>query len=204
MSYGPQPGHPQPYGQQPGYGPPGYGQPGYGPPGYGPPGYGQQPYGGPNNAMAYVCAGLFLICGVLALVTAIIGWDGTADNIDMLVALVGAMFSEDVTGNLDFAISVTMSVACSTLTFALVLFARLDFVRWLLGFIGGLVTVYYVYAVIKLLADGGGEFIAMVLVSLLLWAAATVLVLLPVTGRAMRGYQRKLAQGGYQQGYRPY
>jgi hypothetical protein len=87
-----------------------------------------------------------------------------------------------------------MSVACSTLTFALVLFARLDFVRWILGFIGGLVTVYYVYAIIKLLADGGGEFIAMVLVSFLVWTAATVLVLLPATGRAMRGYQRKLAQ----------
>jgi hypothetical protein len=191
VSYGPQPGHPQqPYGPPPGqpygpqYGPP----PGY--PGYGPP----QRYGPPSNALAYVCAGLFLICGVLALLTAIVGWDGESDNVDLLVAMVGAAFSQDITGNVDFAVSVSMSVACSTLTFALVLFARLDFVRWLLGFIGGLVTVYYLYAIIKLLADGGGEFIAMVLVSFLAWAAATVLVLLPATGRAMRGYQRKLAQ----------
>lgn len=182
MSYGPQPGYPQPYGPQPG--------------GYG---YGPQRYGPPSNALAYICAGLFLICGVLALITAIIGWDGSADNVDMLVALVGAAFSEDVTGNLDFAISFTMSVACTTLVFALVLFGRLDFVRWILGFVGGLVTVYYLYAIIKLLADGGGEFIAMVLVSFLLWAAATVLVLLPQTGRTMRGYQRKLAQSGYPQ-----
>ncbi|HEY0451520.1 hypothetical protein [Actinophytocola sp.] len=182
MSYGPQPGYPQPYGPQPG---------GYGP-GYG--GYGPRPQ---SNALAYLCAGLFLICGVLALITAIIGWDGSADNVDMLVALVGAAFSADVTGNLDFAISVTMSVACTTLTFALVLFARLDFVRWVLGFVGGVVTVYYLYAIIKLLADGGGKYIAMVLVSLLLWATATVLVLLPHTARTMRGYQRKLAQGGY-------
>lgn len=186
MSYGPQPGYPQPYGPQPG--------------GYG---YGPQRYGPPSNALAYICAGLFLICGVLALIIAIIGWDGSADNVDLLVALVGAAFSEEITGNVDFAVSVTMSVACTTLTFALVLFSRLDFVRWILGFVGGLVTVYYLYGIIKLLADGGGEFIAMVLVSFLLWAAATVLVLLPQTGHTMRGYQRKLAQGGYPQQYPP-
>jgi hypothetical protein len=195
VSYGQQPGYPQnPYGQQYAqpYGQPygqGYGaQPGY--PGYGPPG------GAPSAALAYISAGVFLICGILALVTAIIGWDGqpSLDTIDIVVAMIGAAFSEEITGNVDFAVSVTMSVACTTLVFALVLFARLDFVRWLLGFIGGLVTVYYVYATIKLLSNDGGEFIAMILVSLLAWAAATVLVLLPGTGRAMRGYQRKLGQ----------
>jgi hypothetical protein len=175
VSYGPQPGYPQ--------------QPQYGPPhGYGPP----QRYGPPGTAMAYVCAVLFLVCGVLALITAIVSWDGSTDNVDLLVATVGAAFSDDVTGNIDFAISVTMTVACSTLVFALILFARLDFVRWVLGFIGGVVTIYYVYAIIKILSDGGGEFIAMVVVSFVSWAAATVLVLLPATGRAMRGYQRKL------------
>ncbi|GAB3429648.1 hypothetical protein [Actinophytocola sediminis] len=175
-------------------------QPGYYPP---PPGY--HPYGGyrpqgPTNAPAYVAAGLFLVGGVLTLIIAIVGWDGTSDNADLLVALVGAAFSDEFTGNLDFAISTTMSVACTTLTFGLILLARVDFVRWILGFVGALVTVYYLYAIIKLLADGGAEYIAMVLVSLLLWAAATVLVLVPVTGRAMRGYQRKLARSGY----RPY
>jgi hypothetical protein len=185
VSYGPQPGYPQ----QPQYGPPGHaGYPGYGPP---------QPYGAPGTAMAYVCAVLFLICGVLALVTAIVSWDGTTDNVEMVVATVGAAFSGEVTGNIDFAISATMTAACTTLTFAVLLFFRLDFVRWILGFVGGLVTAYYVYAMIKILSDGGGRFIAMLVVSLLLWAAATVLVLLPATGRAMRGYQRKLA--GYQQ-----
>lgn len=192
MSYGPQPGYPPPpqYGPQHApqfgphyaseYGPP----PGY--PGYGPP---QRP----GTAAAYVCAGLFLICGVLALITAIVGWDGTATNVDMLVALVGAAFTEDVTGNVDFAVSATMTVACSTLVFALVLLTRLDAVRWLLGVVGGLVTVYYLYAIIKLLADGGAEFVALVLVSFLLWTAATVVALLPATGRAMRGFQRRLA-----------
>jgi hypothetical protein len=182
VSYGPQPGYPQ----QPNYGPP-PGYPGYG---YGPP----QRYGPPSTALAYVSALLFLICGILALVIAIIGFDGSSDNVDMLVALVGLAFSDDLTGNIDFAVSATMTVACSTLTFALALFARLDFLRWLLGFIGGVVTVYYVYALIKTLSDGGGEFIAMIIVSFLLWTAATVVVLLPATGRAMRGYQRKLAQ----------
>jgi hypothetical protein len=74
------------------------------------------------------------------------------------------------------------------------------------------VTVYYLYGMIKLLADGGARFIAMVLVSFLLWTAATVVVLLPNTGRAMRGYQRGLTQygprygpqHGSQPGYRPY
>jgi hypothetical protein len=167
------------------------------PPGYNP--YAGPPYrpAGPNNTLAYVCAGLFLVCGVLALVVAIVGWDGTSSDIDMLVALIGAAFSDEFTGNLDFAISFTISVACTTITFALVLLARVDFVRWILAFVGALVCVYYLYGVIKLLADGGGRYIVMVLVSLLLWGAATVLVLLPGTGRAMRGYQRKLLQNGY-------
>lgn len=172
------------------YGPQ-YGPPGYGPPGYGPP----QRYGPPGNAMAYVCAVLFLVCGVLALITAIVSWDGSTDNVDLLVATIGAAFSGEVTGNIDFAVSVTMTVACSTLVFALVLFARLDFVRWILAFIGGVVTIYYVYAIIKILSDGGGEFIAMILVSFVLWAAATVLVLLPATGRAMRGGQSPARSG---------
>jgi hypothetical protein len=182
VSYGPQPGYPQPqYGPQ--YGPP-QGYPGYGPPGH---------YGRPGNALAYVCAGLFLVCGGLALLTAIAGWNDF-DSADLLVAMVGVAFTDEITGNIDFAVSASMTVGCSTLTFAVLLFTRLDLFRWLLAFIGALVTVYYGYAIIKLLADGGGEFIAIVLVSFLVWTAATVLVLLPATGRAMRGYQRKLAQ----------
>jgi hypothetical protein len=185
VSYGPQPGH---------YPPP----PGYGP--YRPP--------GPNNAYAYVSAGLFLIGGMLALIAAIVGWDGQSENPDVAMAMVGLAFSDDLTGNVDAAVAITISVACTAILFALLLFARLDLVRWLLGFVGGLVTVYYLYAIIKLLADDLAEFIAMVIVSFLVWTAATVVVLLPQTGHAMRGYQRKLAQYGYGQpappGYRPY
>ena len=183
VSYGPPPGYPQ----QPQYGPP-QGYPGYGPP---------QQYGPPSTGPAYISALLFLICGALALVATIIGWDGTAESPDLVIAIPGLAFSDEVTGNVDFAISAGMSVACSTLTFALVLFFRLDFMRWLLGVVGGLVTVYYIYAIIKFLSDDLGDYIAMVIVSFALWAAATVVVLLPATGRAMRGYQRKLA--GYPQ-----
>lgn len=182
------------------YPPQGYPQP-YGAP---PPGYGPYPYGGrQSNALAYLTAMVFLVCGGLALLIAIIGWDGSSDNPDMIAALIGVAFTEDLTGNVDFAISATMTAACTTLVFALVLFSRLEFVRWILGFVGGVVTLYYSYAIIWLLSNDSGKVIAMVLVSWLLWLAATVLVLLPHTGRTMRGYQRKLAsgyppqQGGY-------
>lgn len=180
-----------------GHGPQGY-QP-YGPP---PPGYGPYPGYGPrqSNALAYVTAVVFLVCGGLALVIALMGFDGTSDNPDMMVALIGLAFASDLSTNADFAISITMSVACTVITFGLVLFARLEFVRWILGVLGGLVTLYYVYAIIKLLSDGGGEFIAVPLLSWLLWLVATVLVVLPQTGRAMRGKQ----QSGYPQGYPGY
>jgi hypothetical protein len=181
------------------YPPPGYGPPGYPPP----PGYGPYPgHGGPrSNALAYVTAILFVVCGGLALLVAIFGWNGTSDNPDMIVALIGLALKDDLSGNADFAISITMSVACTAITFGLVLFARLEFVRWILGVLGGLVTLYYLYAIIKLLSDGGGEYIAVVLLSWLLWLAATVLVALPHTGRTMRRKQPTGFPPAYPQGY---
>jgi uncharacterized membrane protein YfcA len=173
VSYPPQPGYPQ------------YGAP--------PPGYGYPPPR-PSPALAYLTAALFLACGALSLVLAIISWDGTTDTPEALVATIGAAFSDDVTGNVDFAIATTMTVACTTITFALVQLARLDFVRWILAVIGGIVTAYYVYAVIYLLSHDGAEVIALVIVAFLLWLAATVVAVLPATGRAMRRRQ----QPGYQ------
>jgi hypothetical protein len=174
-----------------GYGPQGY-QP-YGPP---PPGYGPYGYRPPSPALAFVTAIVFIVCGVLSLILAIIGWSGIdADNYKMATALVGLAFSDDLTGNVDFAIAFTMSVACTTLTFALILFARLEFVRWILAVVGALVTAYYIYAVIDIAStDGGGEVIAMPLVALLLWLGATILAVVPATGRAMR---RRGQQGGF-------
>ena len=97
-----------------------------------------------------------------------------------------------------------MTVACTSILFGLVMFARLEAIRWLLAVVGALMTVYYVYAIIWILSNDGGEFIAMVLVSWLLWLAATVVAVLPVTGRAMRRRQRPGPGGppGYQ-GYPP-
>lgn len=180
-----------------GYGPQGY--PPYGPP---PPGYGPYPPQRPSTALAYITAIMFVVCGALALILAIVGWGGAdLDNIKMVVAMPGLAFSDDLTGNVDFAVSFTMTVACTTLTFALVLFARQEFARWILAVVGALVTVYYVYAIIDILStDGGGELIAMPLVSWLLWLGATVLAVLPATGRAMRGKQNVppgLAPPGY-------
>jgi hypothetical protein len=170
-----------------GYGPQGY--PPYGPP---PPGYPPYGYGRPSPALAYITATVFIVCGILALILALVGWSGPSENnLDLVVATIGLAFSDDITGNVDFAISATMTAACSTLTFALVLFARLEFVRWILAVIGALVTAYYIYAIIDLLSNDGGEYIAMVLVSFLLWLIATVLAVLPATGRAMRRKQQQ-------------
>jgi hypothetical protein len=132
---------------------------------------------------------VFIVCGALALITAIVGWSGDSDNAEMLAGLVGVAFTDDITGNIDFAISATMTVACTTLTFALIQFSRLEFVRWVLAVVGALVTAYYIYAIIWLLSNDGGEVIAMPLVSWLLWLGATVLAVLPATGRAMRRRQ---------------
>jgi hypothetical protein len=183
-----------------GYGPQGY--PPYGPP---PPGYGPYGYGRPSPALGYVTAIAFFVCGALALMLAIIGWDGTSDNADMVVAMIGVAFSEDVTGNVDFAVAFTMSVACTTMTFALIAFARLEFVRWILAVVGGIVTVYYIYAIIWVLSNDGGKFISMVLVSSLLWLGATVVAALPATGRAMRRRNAPAGPPGYPPpGYPPH
>lgn len=182
-----------------GYGPQGY-QP-YGPP---PPGYGPYGYGPPSPALGYITAIAFIVLGGLALMLAIIGWDGTSDNGTMIAALIGVAFTDDLTGNVDFAIATTMSVACSSVLFGLVMFSRLEFVRWILAVIGALVTMYYLYAIIWILTNDGGKVIAMVLVSWVLWLAATVVAVLPATGRAMRkrrGPSPYPPQMGYPQQY---
>lgn len=178
------------YAPQPGY--PGY----HGPP----PGYGQ--YGGPprpSTALAYIVVGIFLVCGGFTLLGSITALEG--ESPDILASVVGFAFTEDATGNMDFAISMSMSVACSTLTTALVMIARLEFVRWILGFLGGLTTIYYIYAIIWLIDHESEDYVLLPIVALLLWAGGTVVVLLPQTARAMRGYQRKVALGHVQPPY---
>ncbi len=185
------------------YPPQGHGPQGYQPYGAPPPGYHPYGYGGPPSpALGYVTAVLFVVCGGLALMLAITGWSGSSEDPDLTVALIGLAFTDDITGNVDFAISATMTAACTALTFGLVMFARLEFVRWILAVVGGIVTVYYVYAIIWILSEGAGEYIAMPLVSWLLWLGATVVAVLPQTGRAMRR-RRQPVQQSYPPGYPP-
>jgi hypothetical protein len=140
------------------------------------------------------------VLGLLSIMLAVNGWDGTSDNGTLMLALVGAAFTEDATGNVDFAISATMAVACSAVLFGLVMFTRLEWVRWVLAVLGGLTTLYYLYAIIWVLSNDAGKYVGMVLVCWVLWLAATVVAVLPATGRAMR--RRPVAPPmGYPQAY---
>jgi hypothetical protein len=188
-----------------GYGPQGY--PPYGPP---PPGYGPYGYGPPSKALAYITAIVFIVCGGLALMSAIVSWDGTTEAVTIVLSVIGFAFKPENKTNFDFAIVITMIVAGTTLLFAVVMFARLEFVRWILAVLGALVTLYYIYAIIWILSHDGGEYIAMPLVAWLVWLAGTVLAVLPATGRAMRRRQQQPMgypppgyppQPGYPQGY---
>ncbi len=181
--YAPPPGYPpQP---QAGYPP----QPGY----YPAPGPGQQPYGyasyppaqhRPATAMPiYLTALLFLACAVFTLIIALTNWFGTPGP-NAVAALVGLSFSGDITGNVDFAISASMTVGCTTATVALLLFFRLAFARWILVGLGALVIIAYVVGVIDLSSNGAGDYIALPIVALVLWAGAVVVALLPITSRA--------------------
>ncbi|ALG12837.1 hypothetical protein [Kibdelosporangium phytohabitans] len=155
------------------------------------PGWQPSPYGGyaprQNTAPAYIAAALFAVCAVLSLVISILSIDKGARTIEMYIAVPGMMFSEDITGNGDFGYSTGISVGCTFALLAVLLAVRLSFARWLIAVLGGLVAMYYMYAVIKVLVDGGGEFIAALALALVLWVLATVLVLLPPVGQAMRG-----------------
>lgn len=98
----------------------------------------------------------------------------------------GMMFSEDLTGNVDFGISMGISVGCTFVLLAILLAARLAFARWLTAILGAVVVLYHVYAIVKVLVDGGGAFIAALTLSLVLWLLAEIVVLLPAVGQAMR------------------
>lgn len=183
------------------YPPQGYIPHGYQPYGPTPPGYGPYAYGPPSKALAYVTAIVFIVCGALALMAAIVSWDGTTEAVSIVLSVIGFAFKPENKTNFDFAIVITMIVACTTLLFAVVMFARLEFVRWILAVLGALVTLYYIYAIIWVLTHDGGEYIAMVLVAWLVWLAGTVLAVLPATGRAMRRRQPPMGPPGGYPGY---
>jgi hypothetical protein len=147
-------------------------------------GYGHPPR--PNYVPAYIAAVLFLMCAVFSLVVSIIAWDGTSTAVEAVIAVPGMAFAEDITGNVDFGISTGISVACTFTLLAVLLACRLAFARWLSAGLGGLMVAYYVYAVVKVLVDGGGKYVAALALSLVLWLIAVVLVALPAVGQAMR------------------
>jgi hypothetical protein len=158
------------------------------PPRYGQPsGFGYRPPA--STAPAYVVAALFAACAVLSFVLAAVSWSGEADP-HVMAAVIGVIESHRVTGNIDFAISVTMTAACTTLTFALVLLARLALARWVLVAVGGIVTGYYLIAIVYLLAHDGAALTGLPAAALALWLCATVVAALPATARAMRGGRR--------------
>ncbi|CCH34773.1 hypothetical protein ABZ816_29560 [Actinosynnema sp. NPDC047251] len=188
----PYPGQPQPGPQQPGQLQPGQPQPGQPYPGQAAPG---QPYGGPGYGRpdkpgggAAVLAGLlFLPAVIYTLIAAFTSWDGRPDSLHLFISVLGMAFAHDVTGNVDFAITVSMIVAPIVLVLALLLVFRVPAVRWALTVLGALCAIYYVYAVIKLLTTtGGGEFVILPVVALLLWLVPTFVAALPPVGRATR------------------
>jgi hypothetical protein len=154
------------------------------------------PYRQHSTAPAYASAALFLACALLSFMLAFGTWDNSA-NPHVLAAVIGIVFSGRLTGNVDFGISATLTVACTTTTFALVLFSRLAFARWILAGVGALVTVYYVIALVYLVANNAARFVAWPFVALLLWGAATLIALLPATGHAMRGRQNAVPPPGH-------
>jgi len=138
-----------------------------------------------STVPAYLSAALFAVCGFLTLFLGIVTWGGN-ENPHVVVSLVGVLYAERVTGNTDFGISMTMTVACTTLTFAFVYLARLATMRWILAGLGGLVTAYYGCALLVLVVHGGIRFVPLPMFAFVLWLAATAVSLLPATARAMR------------------
>ncbi|MFI9816637.1 hypothetical protein [Saccharothrix variisporea] len=186
----PYPGQPpaQPYGQpHPGQYPGMPGQPGQ----PGQPGMPMQYPGHPRkpSAAAAVVAGLlFLPAVIYTYIAAGLSWTGKPPSPHIGVSVLGMAFSEDITRNGDFAITISMIVASIVLLLALVQVFRVPGVRWGLVVLGALCTVYYIYAVIWIVANGGGEYAIVPAVCLLLWLAATIVAALPAVGRASRRF----------------
>ncbi|MEU2030469.1 proline-rich domain-containing protein [Nocardia amamiensis] len=153
------------------------------------------PQRSPSPAMAYVSGGLFMLCVLLCAVLVVSGlavvpgWDGPyLHNGSMLDALIGAALVEYTTGSLDFAVYVTIIVGGVSAVFTILLVVRRGFARWILAGIGALVSLYYVYGLIRLVDLGAAaEHFTWIGIAQLVWLTATVTTLLPGTSRAMRG-----------------
>lgn len=213
---GPEHGAPE-YGA-PGYGAPGYGASGYGGPGYGAPGYGQPGpwFGarGPSTAMAYVTAIAFLPAIAMLYLSAAVSTDPTPGDFaaHMRVLLTGSAFVDMSTDVVDAMIAVTFSYPSVLLLCAVLLLARLGVARWAAAVLGFLGFAYYVYAPVKLTMLGfeagagersvrvelAAEYATFPLIVASVLLVASIVAVLPATGRAMRGYRPKTPMGpGY-------
>jgi hypothetical protein len=157
-----------------------------------PPPYGM-PMRRPSSAMAYVTAGLFLAVSLLTLICGFINTGHSPKISDSLVAMVGFQFTEDATGNGDFAVSASLTVGFTVALFALLLLTRLNVFRWLLFALGLLLTFSYVWGLIWVIDKGGEDYLSLLIISMVLWLVATIAAAIPPTGHAMRGYQRRFA-----------
>lgn len=174
----PQGGDPRQYG----YPPPPYG---YSPP---PHGYSSPPV---SSAPALWSSMLFGLCALLCFVFAIPGFDGPKVSTGTrLAALIGQMFSEYTTRNIDFGVSVTITVGCTTALLAVLVGCRFGIARWILVGLSTVVALYYVYALVRMVdLDVPARFYPWIVVALMSWTSAAIVAALPVTGRAMRGYR---------------
>lgn len=159
--------------------------------------FGQRP---PSRALLYVSAALFLVCAAVAAAISAMGvittYHSTPDGgyrvpdfPEMAAALIGAAIAGADYGKPDLRyvlMSITIVFGSIALLFAITLFARVPAVRWILGVTGVLVSFYYIYAVIWLATNGGARYIAVPMISLLLWLSASILVMLPQVGQATR------------------
>ncbi|MEU4801824.1 hypothetical protein [Actinosynnema sp. NPDC023587] len=164
----------RPYGQQQ------PDQPYPGQPGHGPP---QRQSG----VAAVVAALLFLPAAIFTFIAAFASWDGTPGSAHLFISLLGLAFSHGITGNADFAITLSTVVAPLVLVLALLLAIRLPAVRWVPAALGALCAGYYAYATIRLL-DGSGGYLLLPIVALLLWLVPAFVAALPPVGRAIRTF----------------
>jgi hypothetical protein len=143
----------------------------------------------------HVSAGLFIACALLSLIPAFSGLGDItpASNFTALAALIPIAFSSNFS-NIDVATAITMSIAWGTLVLAVALVLRFAFARWILVGIGGLVSFYYIYALIDLTGQGAGEYVGLILVAMVLWIMAVTTAVLPGTTRAMNTHKRQAGQ----------
>ncbi|GAA1195286.1 hypothetical protein [Prauserella alba] len=199
------------YPQQPG-GPGRFAQPGgYGPAGHGHPQAGFAPRK-PSKAMAYVTASAFLPAIAILYLSATVATDsslGSEFAVHMRMTLTGLAFVDSSTDIVDAIIAVTFSYTSTLLLFVLWMFARYGFARWITAVLGLLGFAYYAYAPIKLtligfeVSAGGHTYetelpfeytITSVIVAVVL-LVASIMAVLPATGRAMRGGEPKQPHG---------